>query len=111
MLSGALRESIPGLEPAAGTSAEQLSPDRWDRHQIPPQEARMPRAIAMGTRVEQSGKLVPRAGRAGYRHLEDLADPLHRLSPAAQDLQIIIPRRNRALLLQGEFWITHLVHR
>src|SRR5215471_9582998 len=60
----------------------------------------------MGTRVEQSGELVPRTYRAGCRHFEDLADSVHRLSPAAEDLQVIIPRCNRALLLQGEFWIT-----
>jgi hypothetical protein len=33
----------------------------------------------------------------------------HRLPSAAEDLQVIIPRRNRALLLQGKFCITLLV--
>src|SRR5215469_12244602 len=60
----------------------------------------------MGTPVEQSGELVPRTSRAGCRHFEDLADSVHRLSPAAEDLQVIIPRCNRTLLLQGEIWIT-----
>src|SRR6266700_5746146 len=60
----------------------------------------------MGTRVEQPGELVPCAGRAGCRDLEDLADPLHRLPPAAKDLQVIVQSRNRTLLLQGTFCIT-----
>src|SRR6266571_2395862 len=60
----------------------------------------------MGTRVEQSGEFLPRAGRARRCHLEDLADSLHRLPSAAEDLQVIISCRNRALLLQGEFRIT-----
>src|SRR5215472_16079486 len=60
----------------------------------------------MGTRVEQSGEFLPCAGRAGCRHVEDLADSLHRLSPTAEDLQIIILRRNRPLLLQGDFCIS-----
>ena len=60
----------------------------------------------MGTRVEQSGEFVPRASGTSRRHLEDLADSLYRLPSAAEDLQIIIPCRNRALLLQGEFCIT-----
>src|SRR4030088_1682893 len=60
----------------------------------------------MGTRVEQSGKFVPRASGTGHRHLEDMADSLYRLPSAAEDLQVIIPRRNRTLLLQGEFRIT-----
>src|SRR5690349_102508 len=59
----------------------------------------------MGTRVEQSGELVPRAGGAGRCHLEDMADSLHRLSPTVEDLQLIIPRGNRTLLLQREFRI------
>ena len=42
----------------------------------------------------------------GDRHLEDMADALHRLSSAVEDFRVIISRRNRALLLQGEFWIT-----
>src|SRR6266566_5776797 len=62
----------------------------------------------MGTRVEQPGELVPCAGRAGCRDLEDLADPLHRLPPAAKDLQVIVQSRNRTLLLQGTFCITLL---
>lgn len=41
----------------------------------------------------------------GNRH--DMAklkgSPLHGLSPTAEDLQVIIPRRDRASLLQGEF--------
>ena len=60
----------------------------------------------MGTRVEQSGKFVPRASGTGRRHLEDMADSLYRQPSAAEDLQVIIPRRNRTLLLQGEFRIT-----
>ena len=60
----------------------------------------------MGTRVEQSGEFVPRAGGAGRRHLEDMADSFHRLSPAVEDFQVIIPRGNRTLLLQREFRIT-----
>src|SRR5215467_13974193 len=60
----------------------------------------------MGTRVEQSGEFPPRAGGAGRCHLEDMADSLHRLSPAVEDLQIIIPRGNRTSLLQREFRIT-----
>ena len=60
----------------------------------------------MGARVEQSGEFLPRAGRARRRHLEDMADSLHRLPSAAEDLYVIVPRRNRALLLQGEFCIT-----
>src|SRR5260370_29205706 len=60
----------------------------------------------MGTRVEQTGEFLPCASRAGRRHTEGMADSLHRLSSAAEDLQVIISRRNRALLLQGEFCIT-----
>src|SRR6266568_6255562 len=60
----------------------------------------------MGTRVEQTGEFVPGASRAGHRHLEDLADSLHRLSSAAEDLQVIVSRRNRTLLLQREFRIS-----
>src|SRR5882762_2906768 len=66
----------------------------------------MPSAFAMGTRVEQSGEFLPRAGRTSRRHLEDMADSLHRLPSAGEDLQVIIPRRHRTLLLQGEFCIT-----
>src|SRR5271169_5287275 len=66
----------------------------------------MPRAPAMGARVEQSGEFLPCARRARRRHLEDLADSLHRLPSAAEDLYVIVPSRNRALLLQGEFCIT-----
>ncbi len=60
----------------------------------------------MGTRVEQSGEFLACAGRARRCHLEDMADPLHRLPSAAEDLQVIISRRNRALLLQGKFRMT-----
>src|SRR6266513_1504318 len=60
----------------------------------------------MGTRVEQSSEFLPRASRTSRRHLEDMADSLHRLPSAAEDLQLIIPRCNRTLLLQGEFCIT-----
>src|SRR5438034_8184734 len=60
----------------------------------------------MGTRVEQSSEFLPRASRTSRRHLEDMADSLYRLPSAAEDLQVIIPRCNRALLLQGEFCIT-----
>ena len=63
----------------------------------------------MGTRVEQSGEFVPRSGGASRRHLEDVADSLHRLPSAAEDLQVIIPRGNRTLLLQREFRITLLI--
>src|SRR6266702_3297184 len=66
----------------------------------------MPSALAVGIRVEQSGEFLPRASRAGRRHPEGLADSLHRLPQAAEDLQVFIPRRNRPLLLQGEFRIT-----
>jgi hypothetical protein len=52
---------------------------------------------------KQSGKFLPRPSRARRRHLEDMADSLHRLPPAAEDVYVIVPRRNRALLLQGEF--------
>ena len=38
--------------------------------------------------------------------LKTLADSFHRLPSAVEDLQVIIPRRNRAPLLQREFWIT-----
>src|SRR6266487_4923549 len=62
----------------------------------------------MGTRVEQSSEFLPRASRTSRRHLEDMADSLHRLPSAAEDLQVIIPRCNRTLLLQGEFCITLL---
>ncbi len=51
----------------------------------------------------------PCASRAGRRHLEDVADSLHRLSSASEDLQVVIPRSNRTLLFQGEFCITLLV--
>src|SRR4249919_2434773 len=60
----------------------------------------------MGTQVEQSSEFLPRASRTSRRHLEDMADSLHRLPSAAEDLQVIIPRCNRTLLLQGEFCIT-----
>src|SRR5437588_5915939 len=60
----------------------------------------------MGTQVEQSSEFLPRTSRTSRRHLEDMADSLHRLPSAAEDLQVIIPRRNRTLLLQGEFRIT-----
>src|SRR6266568_5096773 len=60
----------------------------------------------MGARVEQSGEFLPRAGRARCRHLEDMANSIHRLPSAAEDLYVIVPCRNRALLLQGEFCIT-----
>src|SRR6266576_5396239 len=63
----------------------------------------------MGTRVEQSSEFLPRASRTSRRHLEDMADSLHRLPSAAEDLQVIIPRCNRTLLLQGEFRITLLI--
>src|SRR5712672_1282442 len=66
----------------------------------------MPEALAMGTRMEQQSEFFPRASRAGCRYPEDMADSLHRLSSAAQDLQVLIPCRNRTLLLQGEFCIT-----
>jgi Helix-turn-helix of DDE superfamily endonuclease len=46
------------------------------------------------------------ASRTGRRHLEDMADSLHRLSSAPEDRQVVIPCRNRALLFQGEFCIT-----
>src|SRR6266550_3668445 len=64
----------------------------------------------MGTRVEQSSEFLPRASRTSRRHLEDMADSLHRLPSAAEDLQVIIPRCNRTLLLQGEFCITLLTY-
>src|SRR4249919_1507989 len=60
----------------------------------------------MGTRVEQSSEFLPRASRTSRRHLEDMADSLHGLPSAAEDLQVIIPRCNRTLLLQGEFCLT-----
>src|SRR4249919_211420 len=60
----------------------------------------------MGTRVEQAGKFLPCASRAGCRQPEDMADPLHRLPPTAEDLQVVISRRNWTLLLQGGFCIT-----
>jgi hypothetical protein len=47
-----------------------------------------------------------RAYGAARCHLEDMADALHRLSPTVEDLQVIIPRGNRTLLLQREFRIT-----
>src|ERR1700749_749130 len=60
----------------------------------------------MGTGVEQSGEFFPRASRTSRRHLEDMADSLHRLPSAAKDLQVIISCCNGTLLLQGEFCIT-----
>src|SRR2546423_10214765 len=60
----------------------------------------------MGARVEQPSEFLPRASRTSHRHLEDMADSLHRLPSAAENLQVIIPRCNRPLLLQGEFCIT-----
>src|SRR5271166_929630 len=66
----------------------------------------MPSAFAMGTRVEQPGKFLSCASRAGRRDLEDLASSLHGLPSAVEDLQVVVPRRNWALLLQGEFFIT-----
>src|SRR5580704_14384110 len=60
----------------------------------------------MGTRMEQPGEFLPRAGRASSSQPEGLADSLYRLSSAAEDLQVIISCCNRALLLQGEFCIT-----
>jgi hypothetical protein len=35
-----------------------------------------------------------------------MADSFHRLPSAAEDIYVIVPSRNRALLLQGEFCIT-----
>src|SRR5512142_373523 len=66
----------------------------------------MPSAFAMGTRVEQPGKFLSCASRASRRHLEDLASSLHGLPPAVEDFPVLVPRRNWALLLQGEFCIT-----
>src|SRR5580700_10254893 len=60
----------------------------------------------MGTRMEQPGEFLPRAGRAGSSQPEGLADSLYRLSSAAEDLQVITSCCNRALLLQGAFCIT-----
>ena len=59
----------------------------------------------MGTRVDSQVSSF-RASRASRRHLEDMADSLHRLPSAAEDLQVVIPRCNGTLLLQGEFCIT-----
>ena len=56
--------------------------------------------------TEQPSEFFPRASRTSRRHLEDLADSLHRLPSAAEDLQVIIPRCNGTLLLQGEFCMT-----
>jgi hypothetical protein len=44
-----------------------------------------------------------------YIHLEDMANSLHRLPSAAEDLYIIVPSRNRTLLLQGAFRIGLLI--
>src|SRR5690348_4478679 len=63
----------------------------------------------MEPRVEQPSEFFPRASRASRRHLEDLADSLHRLPSAAEDLQVIIPRCNGTLLLQGGFCITLII--
>src|SRR5690242_13057992 len=38
-----------------------------------------------------------------------MADPLHRLPPTTEDLQVVISRRNWALLLQDGFCITLLI--
>src|SRR6266702_2050925 len=96
------------LKKAGGVFGDKGFIDRLHHHSYP--QAAMPSALAVGTRVEQSGEVLPRASRAGRRHPEGLADSLHRLPQAAEDLQVFIPRRNRPLLLQGEFRITLLVH-
>src|SRR5512144_109500 len=59
----------------------------------------------MGTRVEQPSELVPCASRTGYRQHKDLANPFHRLSPAIEDLHVIVPRGNWLVLLQNGFCI------
>jgi hypothetical protein len=64
----------------------------------------------MGRRVQLpgSGASMPRSrgGRADHRDLEDVADSLHQLPSAAEDLQVIIPRRDRTLFLQRGFCIS-----
>src|SRR5271156_6650461 len=66
----------------------------------------------MGTRVEQSGEFISCASRTGHRHPENMADSLHRLSSAPENLRVVIPCSNRALLFQGEFrislWVSNL---
>jgi hypothetical protein len=52
-------------------------------HHHPDPQAAMPEALAVGTRMEQSGEFLPCASRAGRRHPEDMADSLHRLSSTA----------------------------
>ncbi len=48
----------------------------------------------------------------GNKHdMAKLKGSVHRLPPTAEDLQVIILRRNRALLLQGEFCITLRAYR
>src|SRR5512144_1955729 len=69
----------------------------------------MPETSAMGTRVEQPSELVPCASRTGYRQPKDLADPFYRLSPAVEDLHVIVPRGNWPVLLQNGFCIILLV--
>ena len=54
-------------------------------------------------------RFLPRASRARRRYLEDIADSLHRLPSTAEDLQVIIPCRNRAIFLQREFRISFRV--
>src|SRR5579875_3622691 len=75
----------------------------------------MPQAIAMGTPVEQSGEFLPCASRARRCPTQDLADSLHRLPEAARNLRVLVPRRNRPVLLQREFrislWIPRLALR
>ena len=44
-----------------------------------------------------------RPSRARRRHLEDMADSLRRLPSAAEDLYIIVPRRNRTYSFKESF--------
>src|SRR5512142_3556753 len=56
--------------------------------------------------MEQPGKFLPCPSRAGHRYPEDMADPLRRLPSTTEDLQVVIPCRNRALFLQRGIRIT-----
>src|SRR5512142_1644672 len=56
--------------------------------------------------MEQPGKFLPCPSGAGHRYPEDMADPLRRLPSTTEDLQVVIPCRNRALFLQRGIRIT-----
>jgi hypothetical protein len=55
-------------------------------HNYSDPQAAMPPAVQWKHEWKQSDECFPRASRAGCRHLEDMADPLHRLPSAADHL-------------------------